>query len=271
MRVDEPPLGTPAPSARSETALPALYLDPSYYDLLASMTAPADAPFYNGLLSEGDGPYRLLELGCGTGRLTLPWARAGHDVWGLDISGAMIAATRAKAEAASLPLTLALGDMRCIAFDGRFDLVLMPYNTVNHLLELDDIKTTFDRVHDHLHESGRLVIDTFQPDPRRLHLTPSERTLLFRYRDPTSGDEHRFFERSHYRPDHQVNSLEWEVECDGEVLRRDRFEMRVFFPQELLALLRWAGFRIEARYGSYERTPFAPESPQHLIVARAER
>ncbi|KKM72502.1 hypothetical protein LCGC14_1419870 [marine sediment metagenome] len=67
----------------------------------------------------------------------------------------------------------------------------------------------------------------------------------------------------------QVNRIKWYFKISNQP-RESVYElnMRMFFPQELDALLRYNGFRIEAKYGDYDKTPFTSESPKQLIVCR---
>jgi SAM-dependent methyltransferase len=73
----------------------------------------------------------VLELGCGTGRLTIPVVESGADVVGLDIDPAMLGAARARH--ATVPLVCA--DMRAFAFGRAFDVVCAPYNCLQLLVD----------------------------------------------------------------------------------------------------------------------------------------
>ena len=88
-----------------------LYDDPILYDRVVR-PGPCEA-FYRDLARQTGGP--ILELACGTGRLTLPLARDGHEVVGLDASPAMLQATQDKADAEGVEIAFVQQDMR--AFD----------------------------------------------------------------------------------------------------------------------------------------------------------
>src|SRR2546430_35650 len=85
---------------------------------------PGEAAFYVRLARAADLP--VLELGCGTGRVTLAIAAAGVEVVGLDLSPAMLRLARAKAASAANP-TWIEGDMRRFTLPRRFGLVIAPY------------------------------------------------------------------------------------------------------------------------------------------------
>ena len=97
----------------------------------------------------------VLELGCGTGRISLPLARAGVRLVGIDRSEAMLGRAAERARACSRPrrgaeklrLGLVRGDIRSLPFaDGRFGMVLAPYGILQSLLRDRDLNATLDSV-----------------------------------------------------------------------------------------------------------------------------
>src|SRR5262250_312273 len=100
-----------------------------YYDLVPAYVERSDQAFYLGLAASARGP--MLELGCGTGRLLVPIARAGHRIVGIDLSDSMLARCREKL-AAELPevrerAEILKADMTNFAFPPRFDLAIAPF------------------------------------------------------------------------------------------------------------------------------------------------
>lgn len=244
-----------------------LYRDALHYDLLAQMTAPPDLEFYLALL--GERPGRVLELGCGTGRLTLPLARIANCVVGIDRAPAMLERARGKALLAASAAGFELADVRSLALGRQFDWVLLPYNTLNHMTAADDPGMLLTSVRAHLAAAGRFVIDTFQPDPAALARAPAW-TRLLSYIDPYSAERIELHERTQYDPARRRCRVRLRCDAPGRRgWREHTLEMRVFFADELDALLERHGFAIEARYGHYDRRPFDPASPKQLIVSRA--
>lgn len=126
----------------------------------------ADVPFWRRVAAGVSGP--VLELGCGTGRVSLPLARAGVSVVGIDRSTAMLerAATRVHAlrrrrgANASGSLSLVRGDIRALPFaTGQFDLVLAPYGILQSLLSDRDLAATLRSVASVLAPGGTFGLD----------------------------------------------------------------------------------------------------------------
>jgi SAM-dependent methyltransferase len=225
----------------------------------------ADIAYYRRAFA--DGPRDLLELGTGAGRIGIPLAEEGHRVLGLDNVAEMLSRARARAArtgAASIRFVHA--DMRSFALERSFDAVLLPFNGLAHLHSLEDIQSCFGCVREHLRPEGRFVIDIFNPDLRYLSgRRPAEQRGTFEYLGP-DGQWCSVKETTVYDEASQLNYVTWHYRCG-----RKRFSrtvgIRVFFPQELEALLRLGGFRVTAREGNYSGEPFHSKSPKQLFTA----
>src|SRR6266567_6993946 len=121
-------------------AIEEIYRYPDDYDLEVESRGTNDIPFWVHLLqSEQPAPTRILEIGCGTGRLTIPLAREGavrgFTVVGLDIEPTML--SRAQERMSHEPehirnaLQLLLGDVRSLNLGEYFDVILMPYGVAH--------------------------------------------------------------------------------------------------------------------------------------------
>src|SRR5436190_6139362 len=98
-----------------------------------------DVPFWRRVAKEATGP--VLELGCGTGRVSLPLARAGIDLVGIDRSAAMLARlARRRPKHATNLLHIVRGDIRALPFRRRaFAMVLAPYGILQSLIRPRDL------------------------------------------------------------------------------------------------------------------------------------
>lgn len=262
------------------------------YDEVPAYAGRGDVPFYVGEAARvNGGPATVLELGCGTGRLLLPLARAGHDVTGVDASSAMLTRCRAKlaAEPADVRSRAALheADVRDLtlrrpavaeaaseAGDG-FTLVVAPFRILQHLVTPTDQLRCLSAVGRHLARGGRLVFDVFNP---HFALMTADRSAEF---DDTP--ERPMADGRHLRRTARVTRVHWtqqvsEVELiyyvrSGTEVERivQAFAMRWYGVAELEHLLARTGFRVEAVYGDFDRSPLGDESPEIVVVAARER
>ena len=243
-----------------------IYDSGSDYDALAiGHNAEEEANFYASFVRPGSA---ALELACGTGRLTVPLAERGLSITGLDSSNAMLAAAQAKAAAHRVRPALLPGDMREFALDARFDLIFLPNNSLGHLYTLSDIQACFASVLRHLSPSGRFVVDMFNPSLPLLLREPDTSYPMTEYTRP-DGKIVAVSETVLYDPAAQVLHALWHYQTEGEPEDVRPLDLRIFFPQELDALLILSGFVIEAKYGGFDKRPFSSASRQQVIVCRA--
>ncbi len=223
--------------------------------------------FYLEEASQAGG--RVLELGCGSGRLTVPIAQSGIEIVGVDLSRPMLEAARKKAEACSVSIEFVEADMRNFELSGEFAAILIPGNSLLHLLSIEDLTQCLGSVRRHLAPGGRLVFDISKWDGRALAEAIGQSVPVLTVNDPRGG-EIAIEETTSYDPLLQVRRFAWYVSSAGLPAREITYTLRVIFPQELTLLLQNAGFSLQARYGEFPRQPFDESSPRQVCVCVAE-
>ena len=256
------------------------YEDPwtaEVYDCQVSDSArTADVPLWLALAEESGGP--VLELGCGTGRVTIPLARAGRDVTGLDMSPNMLAIARRKLEQESTEVRERIrfveGDMRDFSLDQRFGSIIVPFSAFQVLLERDDQKRCLACCARHLKPRGRLAIDVFHPRLSRLAAEGSVEEEPHEFPGP-EGATVKWSGHTDYDIANQRLRSRWRYECvtaQGEVTtRKHLLELHYFFRFEMEWMLEACGFAVEALYGDFDRSEFTAESGEMIFVARKVR
>jgi SAM-dependent methyltransferase len=238
------------------------YVDPAYYAATYA-DRDDDIAYYVELALDRAcaGPCRVLEYGCGNGRIALPIAHSGVAVTGVDRSVPMLADFRKRLgrnpEALRRRVEIKRGDMRSLRLKRRFQLVLCTFNTFLHLYTRRDVEQFCARVRDHLVRGGRFVLDVSMPDPSELASDPDKAYRTPRFRHPTRGEVVRYAERFDYDPLTQVLMVDMEFEPKGRP--KDRWSMplahRQFFPCELEALLHYNGLDVVEQHANFERRP----------------
>jgi SAM-dependent methyltransferase len=241
------------------------YDDGLRYDRLYSRQAD-DIAFYTRQAAEAGG--EILELACGTGRVAIPLAQAGFRVTGIDLAGTMLAVARTEAQQKGVEVTWVEGDIRAFALNRRFSMAFIAVNSICHLLTLADFEACMRCVRSHLLPEGRFVVSVFVPNLEILLRSGDVRSPFGDYAAPDGSGTVSLTERHVYAPDTQINHIDIFHELpDGPALVAD-LEMRMYFPQELDALLKYNGFAVEHKYGTYDGRPFDAESTQQVVVCR---
>lgn len=252
-----------------ETESYGIYRDGWHYDCMLPENDELVA-FCRDRAREAGGP--VLDLACGTGAISIPLAREGFDVTGIDLSPAMLGVAREKAEAQGLSATWLEGDIRGFRLDRRFDLILLTSNTICHLLELSALEACLSRVRAHLSPRGRFVLVVFVPDPGKLLRRSTERGPFAAYDDPDGRGRVVVTETYRYESDTQIKriTLHHHHADTGEEVT-SQIDMRMYFPQELDALLRYNGFEIVSKWGALDARTFDADSPLQVLSCALER
>ena len=232
-----------------------------------------DVAMYLGFAKRTGGP--VLELACGTGRLLVPLARESPRPVGVDSSAPMLEVARQALAEAGLAgrAELHRADMRELALDDRFRLAIVALDSFGLLGRRSDQLAALARIHHHLVDGGLLVLDVANGNLRGGEAR-DELVLQHAGTDPTSGRPLSKWTARSTDLAHQIDFFTYFYDAVGDngTVARDTVELRLryFGRYELELLLEWAGFAVEALYGSYDLTPFTSES-ERLIAAAVKR
>jgi SAM-dependent methyltransferase len=244
-----------------------------FYDQLAPYRERGDIAFWVEMAHTSGGP--VLEVGCGTGRVLIPTARAGVEIVGLDLSPFMLAVCRENLakEPAEVQARVQLieSDMRNFDLGREFALITIPFRPFQHLTTVEDQMACLKVIGRHLAPGGRLVLDLFNPSipylaaPERLEefedvpefAMPDGRRIIRRA---------RIARRDYFNQIQDVELIYYVTHPDG---RQERlvhsFPMRHLFRFEAEHLLVRCGFRVEALYADYDKSPYGSKYPGELI------
>ena len=247
------------------------------YDHVAPYRDRPDVSFFVDAAREAGSP--ILEVGCGTGRVLIPTARAGLEIVGLDLSPHMLAVCRERLgrepEAVQNRVQLVQADMRHFELGRPFKLATIPFRPFQHLLTVEDELSCLGSIRRHLVDDGALILDLFNP---------SLETLLTRPIGEEYGDEPEFSTpdgrrviRRHKAVAHDRSAQVTQFEIIYNVTHPDgrperlvhAFSMRYLFRFEAEHLLARAGFEVEHVYADYQKGAYGTRYPGELLfVAR---
>jgi len=232
-----------------------------YYDFDHATTV--DIEFYLTYTRQCGSP--VLELACGTGRLVIPLAEAGFEVYGLDASENMLARCRRKVEERRLADRVHPTQANMAAFDlprKDFALAFVAVRSFMHLFTQADQLACLERVHRHLRPGGCFIVDVYAPDYEKMAQPPNGPFVLRREFDLPDG--HHVIRRDRFvRNDlvHQIQHYEMkfeEYDAAGALVRERTVPMdtRYTFRYELQLLLERAGFELVDVFRDYDRRPY---------------
>jgi SAM-dependent methyltransferase len=254
-----------------------LYTEPELYDLLfpnardsTSVLDPirqgrllASEQFYLEETAKG-GP--ILELACGTGRLTVPVAQRGIEIVGIDNSQSMLETARAKAAGAGMKIEFIQGDMRSLDLPRKFAFIFIAGNSLQHLLTPKDLQQCFACARRHLTPGGRLVFDVANPDQKQLERDSGERVLAFKVKDAGRGDI-TLEETAKYNSATRIRQVTWYLSAPGSPdFRVIDYVLRMTTAADIMLALEATGFHVDTCYGEYTRIPFEPASPRQVYL-----
>jgi len=255
-----------------------LYLnDAQFYDLDTREVTKIDIPFYLEQAEKTTGS--ILELACGTGRITIPLAKAGYEIWGVELSTTMILQFKNKLK--ELPdnisnkIHLLNDDMSNFLIKQQFSLILLPCRSFQLLLDEESEIKCLKNIYNHLSDDGTFIIDigNFIKDTNKAKEWLSEKEVMdWENIDPSTGYK---ICRTHINKEIDTDkqiiyplktySI---IKSDGSVNKvTKRSPWKYFGFEQIRNLLIDNGFHINAQMGSYDGKPVG-EGSEFLFICR---
>lgn len=210
---------------------------------------------------------RILEFCCGTGRLTIPIAKYGYDICGVDYTSSMLDQAKIKASEAGLKIRFIEADIRTLNLHEKYDLVFIPFNSIHHLYENEDLFKVFSVVKKHLKDGGLFLFDCFNPNIQYIVEGEKEQKVITTY-TTNDGREVLIKQTMRYENKTQINRIEWHYYINGKFNSIQNLDMRMFFPQEIDSYLKWNGFKIIHKYGGFKEEVFNDNSEKQVFVCQ---
>jgi SAM-dependent methyltransferase len=241
-----------------------LIYDANMYDGLN--TNLADLAFYKRWLPNHKDT-SILELCCGTGRLTIPIAKDGYHISGVDYTSSMLDQAKMKASEAGLDIDFIEADIRSLNLPEKYDLIFIPFNSIHHLYTNADLFKAFKVVKNHLKEGGLFLLDCFNPNIQYIVDGEKEQKEMAEYTTP-DGRAVLIKQTMRYEPKNQINRIAWHYYINGTFDSIQHLDMRMFYPQELDSYLEWNGFYILHKFGNFEEEAFNDQSEKQIFICQ---
>ncbi|MEB2328675.1 MAG: class I SAM-dependent methyltransferase [Ignavibacteriaceae bacterium] len=236
-----------------------------FYDTVyEKLRSPVDKKFYLEEILNCDG--KILEIGCGTGRIFVDALRAGADIYGIDASRNMIKILKQKIEKKD-HYRVSVADARRVNFDMTFDLIIAPFRVFSHMFTIADQQSFLKCAKSAMNENAKLIIDLFYPKPDLIH--HPTKTLMDFEGEYKPGKKLRRYVTIEPDPVEQINNLitvfEWDEDSGIKKFRED-FSMRYFYKFEMIHLLKSSGLKVNEIYGDFERNKLVSGKWEQLFI-----
>lgn len=202
-------------------------------------------------------PLRILDLACGHGRHAIALAQRGHTVTGVDRSGPFLVEARAAAAAAGVTVTWREQDMRALADEAAYDVVLCIFTAFGYHTDAENAQVVANAARS-LVPGGRLLIDVISRDTLLKRMTP---WTVTERGDDVMIDHNRFDPLT----GRTITSRTYRI--GGKVIRAP-FSVRLYHLQELTQLFMQAGLEVEAAWGDWQGSPVTLEAPRLVLLGR---
>ena len=262
-------------SAPDSYTVSAKYYDAAY----AAKSDLVDMPFYLDLAKKIGGP--VLELGCGTGRVLLPTARAGISIHGVDNSPPMLQVLRThlghEAPEVRDRVSISEGDIRSLRLDQKFPLVNIPFRPMQHMYTVEDQVKALQTAAYHLQDDSILAFDVFYPKLEKLVGGIGEEFLELEWPLPSDPARvmRRYFRKESVDTVHQTFSATFLFRTyEGEKLiseEHEPLEMSYYTYPHMRALFFLAGLEVVEEYGSFANAPLDNDATDMIFLLKRAR
>ncbi len=213
---------------------------------------------------------RLLDLGCGTGCISIPLAQRGYQVTGVDISEEMLAAAREKSRALQLDIDWRKQDLTSLQlFDEAgnemvFDAAIATFDVFNHLTEPEDLQMLFHTLNPLLADEGVLLFDVQTPYKLREYLGNHIFTL--------HRDDVEYMWENHFDEESQICTMNITFflrQANGLYRRETMTQEERVYDLDLLRLwLKYSDFETASVYEELSENDVKPEAHRAVFIAK---
>jgi len=212
-------------------------------------------------------PELVLDLGCGTGKMTLELAKRGYDMTGIDYSPEMLDIARAEAEKHGYDILWLNQDMREFELYGTVDVTVSCLDCINHITKPTELDTVFSLVHNYLIPDGLFIFDI--NGKYKFENVYSDRSYVME-EDGGVCIWQNFYNEKSKLCDFYITLFKGEA--DGRYERYDETQRERMYPLETIKKkLNKNGFDFIGAYSDFEFSPGSDNSERIYIAAKCKK
>lgn len=194
-------------------------------------------------------------------------AQDGHNIVGVDYTSSMLEQAKLKANQAGVKVTFVKADIRNLDLKEKFDLIMIPFNSIHHLYENEDLFRSLNVVKNHLKKGGLFLLDCFNPNIQFIVEGEKKQKQVASY-TTDDGREILIKQVMRYESKAQINRIQWHYYINGAFDSIQNLDMRLYFPKELDAYLTHCGFKILHKFGNFEEGVFEDNSEKQVFICQ---
>ncbi|RXI96761.1 class I SAM-dependent methyltransferase [Anaerobacillus alkaliphilus] len=245
------------------------YDDPILYDKENEAYLP-ELPLLVKWAEKSNGT--IIDIACGTGRVTIPLAKRGYNLIGIDVHKGML--DEAKKKSAALDLSIEWKEQDCTNFhlEMKSKFIFSVGNSFQHFLTNEAQDGLLSSVNKHLEMDGVFIFGTRFPSADEL-LQPSTEEYWRTYTDQDTGDIVDVYTISNYDSLNQIQhytTIRKYKNTDRQIVneKRTNISLRYVYPKEIERMLKMHGFEIVNKYRDWDENPLTNDSYQMIYVCR---
>ena len=206
----------------------------------------------------------LLDLACGTGTMSEKMTKRGYDVIGVDYSDSMLNQALEKKLEKGLSIQYVMQDMRELELFGNIRAVVSVCDSMNYIMEPEDLKKVFGLVKEYLAENGVFIFD--------LNTVHKYRDLMGECTISENREESSFIWENYFYEDEMVNEYDLTlfIREKNDLYRKyeELHYQKAYELEQVKTLLQQAGMEFMAAYDAFTHDPVTAESERMYIIAR---
>ena len=232
-----------------------------YDELMEGVAYEAWVKYLNQILDKYEyEPKTILDLCCGTGRISRYLAAEGYKVTGVDISPEMIKRAERHAEEDNLPIQYHVQDASMLELDSTFDLVISFFDSLNYILDIRALQRCFSRISAHLNPGGMLIFD--------MNTELALVTGMFDQNNKGSKSEVIYNWKSTYNESAQICMVEMDFLYRNDITKHVTHYQRAYTLGDISAMLGAAALELVAVYDAYSFRRVNTKSDRVFFIAR---
>lgn len=238
----------------------------SFYDrIMEDVDYEAWCDFYEACFAEnGVAPKNILDLACGTGSITVPLAKRGYALTGIDLSAEMLSLAQSKSEEAGVKLRLSEQNIALFHAGSSFDAIICSFDGINYLTSPKDVQSCFSCVAETLSDDGVFIFDI--STPYKYENILADNAFVYEYDDLFLSWQNYFNKKSGLCDFY----LTFFVKNEKNTWQRfdETQQQRKYLPARLEKMLKEAGLSVVKKTADTNFSPLAEKSDRCFFICK---